>query len=71
MDREQGITFPRITALIDLHDENQRLDMYSMGSAVALGFNDPKKLKTFLKSPKKESEVQATGMLAIPKKRHG
>lgn len=61
------MTFPRIRVLLDVYDENQRLEMYAIGSATALGFNEPKKLKQFLKSPKQE--VQATGMLAIPKKR--
>ena len=62
------MTFPRIRALLDVYDENQRLEMYAIGSATALGFNEPKKLKQFLKSPKQQ-EVKATGMLAIPKPR--
>lgn len=42
--------------------------MYDTGISVALGFNDPKKLKTLLKKKAKDTP-EASGMLAIPKKR--
>lgn len=49
MEREQGITFPRMLALADLHARTTGRDLYNLGTAVALAFSDPKELKAFIR----------------------
>lgn len=41
--------------------------MYETAIAVGVGFNEPGKAELLLKDP--EKKIEATGMIAIPKKR--
>jgi hypothetical protein len=48
--------------------EAKRTALYEAGLASALAYHEPKKLERLLKPPAPE-KVEATGMIAIPKKR--
>lgn len=65
-----GLTYERLGALLALTEENNRLDRYEIGTAVALAFNAPKELAQFLTPPRGAIKApEVTGMLKIPKKK--
>lgn len=53
--------------LLDALAEERRMDMYETAIAVGIGVNEPGKANLLLEDPDKP--IEATGMIAIPKKK--
>ncbi len=52
-----------------MHGGHHRRYLYDLGVAVNIATQEPKRLTDLLKAPNDEGEPEATGMIAIPKKR--
>lgn len=70
MDSELGVTYPRLSELIQLHGRERNRDLHDLGVVTNLAQADPKKLRKLDPSERRSvTNADVPPQLRIPRKR--